>query len=119
MEKTSLGIMEYHLLSLIWENEPLTSMQLVQLCGEAFDWKKSTTYTMLKRLQQKGFVHSERTVVTSLIDRDSVQSSESEAFVANTFSGSLPGFLAAFFNGKTISDEEAEELKELIDSYRG
>ena len=72
MEKTSLGIMEYHLLSLIWENEPLTSMQLVQLCSEAFDWKKSTTYTMLKRLQQKGFVQSERTVVTSLIDRDSV-----------------------------------------------
>ena len=119
MEKSNLGIMEYHLLSLIWENEPLTSMKLVQLCGEAFNWKKSTTYTMLKRLQQKGFVQNEGTVVTSLIDRDSVQSSESEAFVANTFSGSLPGFLAAFFNGKTISDEEAEELKKLIDSYRG
>ena len=67
----------------------------------------------------KGFVQNEGTVVTSLIDRDSVQSSESETFVANTFSGSLPGFLAAFFNGKTISDEEAEELKKLIDSYRG
>ena len=119
MEKSNLGIMEYHLLSLIWENEPLTSMKLVQLCDEAFNWKKSTTYTMLKRLQQKGFVQNEGTVVTSLIDRDSVQSSESEAFVANTFSGSLPGFLAAFFNGKTISDEEAEELKKLIDSYRG
>ena len=119
MEKSNLGIMEYHLLSLIWENEPLTSMKLVQLCGEAFDWKKSTTYTMLKRLQQKGFVQNEGTVVSSLIDRDSVQSSESESFVANTFSGSLPGFLAAFFNGKTISDEEAEELKKLIDSYRG
>ena len=67
----------------------------------------------------KGFVQNEGTVVTSLIDRDSAHSSETESFVENTISGSLPGFLAVFFNGKTISDEEAEELKKLIDSYRG
>ena len=118
MEKTSLGIMEYHLLSLIWENEPLTSMQLVQLCGEAFDWKKSTTYTMLKRLQEKGYVKNVDAMVTSLIERSEVLSNESEAFVSETFSGSLPGFLTAFFGGRKITEEEAKELKDLIDSYK-
>lgn len=114
----SLGTMEYRFLTIIWENEPVTSMDLVQLCAEQFDWKKSTTYTMLKRLQEKGFVENNRSVVTSLISQTEMRARESKNFVSETFKGSLPSFIAAFLGGETISEEEAEELKKLIDSYR-
>ena len=111
--------MEYRFLSLIWDNEPINSMKLVQLCNEVFDWKKSTTYTMLKQLQKKGLVANQNAIVTSLVPKEQVQANESEVFMNETFSGSLPSFLTAFLGGKTISEEEAEELKQLIDSYRG
>ncbi len=110
--------MEYRFLTIIWENEPVTSMELVLICSEKFGWKKSTTYTMLKRLQEKGFVENNRSVVRSLISQAAVRTRESRSFVSETFKGSLPGFLAAFLSGETISEEEAEELKKLIDSYR-
>ena len=96
MELYRLGAMEYRFLSIIWENEPVSSTKLVALCNEAFGWKKSTTYTMLKRLQEKGYVKNVDAMVTSLIERSEVLSNESEAFVSETFSGSLPGFLTAF-----------------------
>ena len=115
---SKLGTMEYRFMTLIWENEPVSSMKLVQLCAEQFEWKKSTTYTMLKRLGEKGFVENNGSVVTSLVSQSEIRARESESFVSETFKGSLPGFIAAFFDGKTISDEEAEELKMLIDSYR-
>lgn len=118
MEYKSLGAMEYRFLSLIWENEPVSSMRLVQLCMEQFEWKKSTTYTMLKRLQDKGLVTNNNTVVTTLASREEVCARESVEFISNTFKGSLPSFIAAFFGERTISDEEAEELKMLIDSFR-
>ena len=118
MEKTSLGIMEYHLLSLIWENEPLTSMQLVQLCGEAFDWKKSTTYTVLRRLCDKGLFQNKNGVVTSLISKDAFSSIRSEQFVNDDFEGSLPAFLTAFTRRKKLSKEEIEELEELIEKMK-
>ena len=110
---------EIKLMEIIWEHEPVTSMDLVQLCAQQFDWKKSTTYTMLKRLQEKGFVKNDRSVVTSLISQEAVRAKESRNFVTETFKGSLPSFIAAFLGGETISEEEAEELKKLIDSYRG
>lgn len=113
-----LGTMEYRFMSIIWENEPISSMKLVQLCAQQFDWKKSTTYTMLKRLIEKRVVENNDTVVTSLISQAEVRAKESDIFINETFKGSLPGFIAAFFDGKSISDEEAEELKKLIDSYR-
>ena len=119
MELYRLGTMEYRFLSLIWDNEPINSMKLVQLCNEVFDWKKSTTYTMLKQLQKKGLVANQNAIVTSLVPKEQVQANESEVFMNETFSGSLPSFLTAFLGGKTISEEEAEELKQLIDSYRG
>ena len=118
MEYKNLGTMEYRFLSIIWENEPVSSMRLVQLCLEQFGWKKSTTYTMLKRLQEKGLAANNGSVVTALVSQETVRAKESEAFVSNTFKGSLPGFIAAFLGDKTITDEEAEELKRLIDSYR-
>ena len=109
---------DYRFMSVIWENEPLTSGALVEKCAGTLGWKKSTTYTMLKKLCEKGFAENEKSTVRSLIPRESVQKAESERIVEQTFSGSLPGFLVAFLGGKTISEGEAEELKRLIDSHR-
>ena len=114
----SLGTMEYRLLTLIWENEPVSSMRLVEICRDVFDWKKSTTYTMLKRLQDKGLVSSVKTIVTSLVSQAEVRTKESSDVIEESFGGSLPNFIAAFLGGNTISDEEAEEIKRLIDSYK-
>jgi predicted transcriptional regulator len=119
MEKNRLGTMEYRFLTLIWDNEPLTSMELVKKCDEAFDWKKSTTFTMLRKMKERGFIENDNSVVTSRVDRKEVERAESDFFMDQTFSGSLPHFLTTFLNGKTISDEEAEDLKRLIDSFRG
>ena len=109
---------DYRFMCVIWDNEPMSSGELVAKCSEALGWKKSTTYTMLKKLSEKGYAENKDFIVRSLLSRESVQRAESEKFVEQTFSGSLPGFLAAFLGGKTISDGEAEELKKLIDSCR-
>lgn len=113
-----LGTMEYRFLTVIWENEPVSSMQLVSLCSEKFDWKKSTTFTMLKNLQQKGLVRNDHSVVTSVVSQTEVMARESEMFIEETFRGSLPSFISAFLGNKGISADEAEELKRLIDSFR-
>ena len=118
MENKRLAESEYRFMNLIWEREPIASMQLVTLCETQFDWKKSTTYTVLKRLAEKGFVKNENAIVTSLIPRQKVQAFESEKFVEQTFAGSLPGFLTSFLGGKTISAKEAAELKRLIDEHQ-
>lgn len=110
---------DYRLLELIWENAPVPSGELVKLCQARLGWKKSTTYTQLKRLGDKGLVQNENALVTPLVSQDQVQRQESNYFVERTFHGSLPGFVAAFLGGKTLSDREAEELKTLIDRHRG
>lgn len=102
----------------IWDNEPLASGELVKLCSEKFDWKKSTTYTMLKKMCDKGFAKNDGSTVTSLVAKDRVQAFASEHFVEQTFGGSLPNFLVSFLGGKKISEKEAEELKKLIDSHK-
>ena len=118
MEYKRLCESDYRLMSVIWDNEPVTSTALVALCREELGWKKSTTYTMLKKLGEKNLVQNESAVVTALIPREAVQAAESKTFVEQTFGGSLPGFLVSFLGGKTISEEEAAELKELIDRHR-
>ncbi len=118
IEYKRLGEAEYRFMNLIWENEPTGSMQLVKLCGDEFGWKKSTTFTMLKRLSEKGLIRNENAVVVSLVPPETVRQRESESFVDQTFRGSLPNFLVSFFAGKKISDEEADELKKLIDEHR-
>ena len=118
LKELTLCESDYRFMSVIWDNEPLPSGALVEKCGEKLGWKKSTTYTMLKKLCEKGFAKNEKSTVTSLVDRESVRKAESERVVEQTFSGSLPGFLVAFLGGKTISEREAEELKRLIDSHR-
>ena len=118
MEAKRLSYGEGRFLDLIWDNEPVPSGRLVELCREKLGWKKSTTYTRLRLLEEKGYVRNEDAVVTAVLSRREVQESESNYVVAETFSGSLPGFLVSFLGGKTISAQEAEELKRLIDEHK-
>lgn len=118
MNELRLCESDFRFMSVIWDNEPLPSGELVKLCGEKFDWKKSTTYTMLKKMCEKGVAQNDGSLVTSLIGRDSVQAYASEHFVEQTFAGSLPNFLVSFLGGKKISEKEAEEIKRLIDSHK-
>jgi len=119
MENKMLCESDYRFMSVIWENEPVNSMRLVELCAEKLGWKKSTTYIMIKKMCEKGLAKSENAVVYSIVPRDEIQASESEKFVEQTFGGSLPMFLTAFLGGKTISEDEAQELKKLIDGHEG
>ena len=118
MDTLKLCESDYRFMTVIWENEPLPSGELVELCAQRLGWKKSTTYTTLKKLCDKGFAQNENTVVSARIPRERVQAYESEKFVERAFDGSLPSFLAAFLGGKTISQREAEELKRLIDEHK-
>ena len=103
---------------LIWDNEPVGSMQLVKLSEMQLGWKKSTTYTVLKKLCDRGIFRNEKAVVTSLISREEFFSYKSRKFVEDSFGGSIPRFLAAFMGKQKLTDSEVEELKNLIDHYR-
>jgi len=109
---------DYRFMTIVWDNQPLRSHRLVELCEEKLGWKKSTTYTVLKKLCGKGYADNTDSVITARIDRQEVQASASQQFVSHTFAGSLPGFLAAFLGGRTLSAGEAEELKALIDQHK-
>ena len=102
---------------ILWTYEPVKSSELVRLCADELGWKKSTTYTVIKRLTERGVVHTENAVVTALVRREDVQSAESRAFVERNFSGSLPGFLSAFVGGKGLTAAEADELRRMIDKF--
>ena len=119
MAQYKLGEVEAAFADLIWDNEPLGSSRLVELCADKLDWKKSTTYTVLRRLCQKGIFLNEGGVVTSLIGREEFPARQSEEFVEQAFDGSLPRFLAAFASRKRLSGEEIEQLQRLIDEQRG
>lgn len=103
---------------IIWRNEPIGSGDLVKLCEKEMNWKKSTTYTVLKKLCEKGIFQNENAVVTSIITKKEYNAKQSIRFVEDTFGGSLPKFLAAFIGGKKLSDHQAEELKKLIDNHK-
>lgn len=118
METLKLCESDYRFMCIIWENEPLASGQLVKLSAQKLGWKKSTTYTILKKMCEKGFARNENSVVTALVPQNEVQAYASGHFVEHTFGGSLPGFLASFLGDRTISEQEAAELKRLIDAHR-
>lgn len=107
---------EYRFAALVWANEPLSSGQLVRLAADALGWKKSTTYTVLKKLCSRGILRNEGGTVTALVKQDAVQRQESAAVVDRTFGGSLPRFVAAFLNEKPISAEEAAQIRVLLDA---
>ena len=118
MEDGKLFDAEYKLMELLWERQPINSTALSRLCQEKLGWKKSTTYTVIRKLSERGFLQNEDALVAPLVSKDECQAVESDYFVERTFGGSLPKFLAAFLGDKTISDEEAEEIRRLIDSQR-
>lgn len=108
---------EYRFCLILWENEPVSSGELAKLCEARLGWKKSTAYTVLRRLAERGVLKNENALVTSLVSKDEVQLSESRAFVEKNFSGSLPAFIAAFTRRKALSPQEAAEIKKMIDAY--
>lgn len=118
MIEYKLGEVEMKFADIIWENEPLSSGQLVKLCEEILQWKKSTTYTILRRVCDRGLFQNEDGIVTSNVSKMEFLSNKSEQFVEETFQGSLPGFIAAFTSQRKLSDEEVEELKQLIERNR-
>lgn len=109
---------EYRFCEILWENEPISSSALVKLCSEQLEWKKSTTYTVIRRLSERGVLKSENAVVTSLVSKEEVLTAESAEVIEKTFAGSLPSFIAAFTRKKTLTKQEIDEIHEIIDSYR-
>ena len=118
METYHLSDSEYRFMQVVWDAEPVGSGELVALCREKLGWKKSTTYTVLKKLGERGLVQNEESVVTALVSREAVTEAAAETFVDKTFNGSLPGFLTAFMSGRKLTEQEAEDLKRLIDQYQ-
>ena len=114
METPKIFDSELRFCEILWEHQPVRSSELAHLCAEKLGWKKSTTYTVIKRLTERGVVQTEDAVVTALVSRDQVQRAESRAFVERNFCGSLPGFLNAFVGGRGLSAEEADELRRMI-----
>lgn len=107
---------EYRFLDILWDAEPVNSMELVRLCQERLGWKKSTTYTVIRNLSDKQIVRNDAAVVRALVSRDEVQRQESREFLDKKFRGSLPAFIAAFLKEERLTKEEAEDLQKLIDS---
>ena len=119
MAEYKLGEVESVFADIIWTNEPLSSRRLAELAEQRLKWKRSTTYTILKRLCDRQLFQNNAGVVTSLVSREEFYARQSEQFVQDTFQGSLPAFLAAFSSRKKLSDEEIEELQRVIDSMKG
>ena len=111
MEQLKLCDSDYRFMSIVWDYAPIPSGKLVKLCNEILGWKKSTTYTTIKKMSEKGYIKNENAFVTVLISKERVQRDE------RTFGGSLPNFLTAFLGGKKISAEEAQKIKDIIDRY--
>ena len=117
-EEIRLALVESVFADLIWENEPISSGELVKLCEKELNWKKSTTYTVLRKLCQRGIFQNTDGKVTSVLSKSQFQAVQSEQFVEETFGGSLPAFIAAFTSSKRLSKEEIEEIHRMIDASR-
>lgn len=118
MAEIKLGAIETRFADLIWNNEPISSGELVKLCETELNWKKSTTYTILRRLCERGIFQNKDGTVVSLITKQEFNALQSEKFVDETFDGSLPKFLTAFTSRKHLSEQEIDELQRLIDENR-
>ena len=118
METPKIFESEYRFCLILWEHEPIKSSELVSLCREQLGWKPTTTYTVIKRLSERGVLKNENTIVTSLVSKDEAQAAEIDEMVEKTFEGSLPAFIAAFARHKKLSDEELDAVQKMIDNYR-
>lgn len=114
-----MGVVEAKFADIIWENEPIASPELAKKSEELLKWKKSTTYTVLKRLCDKSLFQNNKGMVTSLVSKEEFYSRQSEKFIDETFSGSLPAFLAAFTSRKKLTKKEVEKLQQIVDEYKG
>jgi len=117
VENLKLCDSDYRFMQIVWEYAPINSGELVRLCNQRLGWKKSTTYTQIKKMCDKGYIQNTQATVNVLIPKEQVQTDESVSFVKRTFDGSLPAFLTAFLGGKTISEKEAEKIKKMIDEH--
>jgi len=118
MEDLKLGVVEERFAELIWQNEPLASRELARICERELNWKRPTTYTVLRKLCEKGIFQNVNGTVSSVIARDDFYAMRGEQFVSETYGGSLPAFIAAFTARNKLSDEEADEIQKLIDDAR-
>ena len=117
METPKIFESEYRFCLILWEHEPINSTRLVELCKEKLGWSKATTYTVIRRLSERGVLKNENTIVSSLISKEEAQKSRLDEMVEETFDGSMPAFIAAFSKSKRLSKDEVEQLRQLIDSY--
>lgn len=117
MDNYKLGVVEQKFAEIIWLNEPIASGELVKLCLKELEWKKSTTYTVLKKLCEKGIFKNESGVVSSIVSKDEFFALQSKSFVDETFEGSLPAFIAAFTKNQTLSYKDIADIRAMIDSY--
>ena len=118
METPKVFESEYRFCLILWEHEPVKSSELVNLCKEQLGWKPTTTYTVIKRLSERGVLKNENTVVTSLVTKDQVQAAQISEMVEKTFEGSLPAFVAAFTKHQNLSNAEIDAVQQMIDRYR-
>lgn len=118
MADIQLGVVESRFADMIWENEPVSSGDVVKMAESTLGWKKSTTFTVLRRLCEKGLFRNEKGTVTSVISKQDFYSMQSEQFIDETFGGSLPAFLAAFTKRKKLSASEIEELRRMVNDYK-
>lgn len=117
MDDTRLGAVESQFADIIWKNAPLSSRDLVKLCQQQLEWKKSTTYTVLKKLCDRGIFQNEDGIVTPLVSRQEFHARQSQRFVEETFQGSLPAFISAFASGKTLSPQDVSDIRRMLDEY--
>ncbi|MBQ8830988.1 MAG: BlaI/MecI/CopY family transcriptional regulator [Oscillospiraceae bacterium] len=117
MSEMKLGVVESRFADIIWENEPLTTKELTVICERELNWKRTTTYTVLKKLCNRGIFNTTDSIITSLISRDEFYATQSEQFVQKNFQGSLPAFIAAFTSRKALSKDDLSEIKELLRSF--
>lgn len=118
MEVPKIHESEYRFCLILWEHEPVTAAELAKLCREQLQWKRTTTYTVIKRLGERGVLKNEGGVVTSLVSKEEAQASEIDELVEKRFEGSLPAFFAAFTKHQALSDEDLAEVQRMIDRIR-
>jgi len=118
METPKVFESEYRFCLILWEHEPIKSGELVKLCREQLGWKPTTTYTVIKRLSERGILKNENTMVSSLVSKDEVQAAEIDELVEKTFEGSLPAFIAAFVRHQKLSSRDIDQVQQMIDRFR-
>ena len=118
MDEMRLGTVEGRFADIVWQNQPLSTKKLVELCEKELNWKRTTTYTVLKKLCDRGIFKTENSTVSAVLSREEFYAIQSEKFVEDTFEGSLPAFIAAFSRRQTFTDAELDAMQSMIDSYR-